>query len=67
MENKDYPLDILLKGAGVELVNKKPASLLENYKQVIQDICKSLSEHSSKRVCQEFCVNRFNKQHRIAA
>ena len=20
-----------------------------------------------KRVCQEFCVNRFNKQHRIAA
>ena len=48
MENKDYPLDILLKGAGVELVNKKPASLLENYKQVIQDICKSLSEHSSK-------------------
>ena len=21
----------------------------------------------NKRVCQEFCVNRFNKQHRIAA
>lgn len=48
MENKDYPLDILLKGAGVELVDKKPASLLEDYKQVIQNICKSLSEHSSK-------------------
>lgn len=54
MENKDYPLDILLKGAGVELVNKKPASLLENYKQVIQDICKSLSEHSQKGCVKSF-------------
>ena len=25
------------------------------------------SSIDNKRVCQEFCVNRFNKQHRIAA
>ena len=25
------------------------------------------SEFAKNRVCQEFCVNRFNKQHRIAA
>ena len=28
---------------------------------------KPKSEEFNKWVCQEFCVNRFNKQHRIAA
>ena len=27
----------------------------------------AVSDRGEKGVCQEFCVNRFNKQHRIAA
>ena len=30
-------------------------------------IKKNKDEYVHTRVCQEFCVNRFNKQHRIAA
>ena len=29
--------------------------------------CEKCSEELQKGVCQEFCVHRFNKQHRIAA
>ena len=38
---------------------------------VLQDDCSYCGaqekEEQQERVCQEFCVNRFNKQHRIAA
>ena len=58
--------------ANVLRINKSP---VENFGVLVLDVHNNLiASHvltkgtlNATRVCQEFCVNRFNKQHRIAA
>ena len=48
------------------LENKMQAKMVQMM-ELLEEKGTDLREPYTKRVCQEFCVNRFNKQHRIAA
>ena len=43
------------------------AAIIATAKYLFSDIANRHGDYLFIRVCQEFCVNRFNKQHRIAA